>query len=101
MVRYKRAAVYVEEPRSRDVLGSVLKDLDLKEVDSGASAVLWMTDDDAVFYNSTVRDGLRIVSPVQVYLDLLKNPARGNEAAAEVLRRSILSRFKSGRTAQG
>jgi hypothetical protein len=98
MVRYKRAAVYVEDSRSQDVLADLLNDLDLKEVDSGASAVLWLTDDDSVFYNSEERDGLSTVSSLQVYLDLRRNPARGEEAAAELLRRSILPRFNPGST---
>lgn len=98
MVRYKRAAVYVEESRSRDVLADLLTDLDLKEVDSGASAVLWLTDDDSVFYNSEDRDGLSTVSSLQVYLDLRRNPARGEEAAAELLRRTILPSFNPGST---
>lgn len=93
MVRYKRAAVYVEESRSHDVLADLLKDLDLKEVDSGASAVLWLTDDDSVFYNAADQGGLSTVSSLQVYLDLRRNPARGEEAAAELLRRTILPRF--------
>lgn len=96
MVRYKRAAVYVEESESRDVLADLLKDLDLKEVDSGASAVLWLTDDDSVFYNASGRDDGSIVSSLQVYLDVRRNPARGEEAAAELLRRTILPRFNLG-----
>jgi hypothetical protein len=98
MVRYKRAAMYVAESRSHDVIADLLKDLDLKEVDSGASAVLWLTDDDSVFYNSEERDGLSTVSSLQVYLDLRHNPARGEEAAEELLRRTILPRFNPGST---
>lgn len=56
------------------------------------------TDDESVFYNSEERDGLSAVSSLQVYLDLRKNPARGEEAAAELLRRSILPRFSPGST---
>jgi hypothetical protein len=93
MVRYKRAAVYVREPRSQDIAGPLMKELDLKEVDSGSSAVLWFTNDEAVFFNSEDRDGERVVSPLQTYLDLARNPARGQEAADELLRRHLLPRF--------
>jgi hypothetical protein len=98
MVRFKRAAVYVAESGTRDVLAELLKDLDLKEVDSGASAILWLTEDDSVFYNAENRDGLSTVSPLQTYLDLRRNPARGEEAATELLRRTILPRFTTGST---
>lgn len=96
MVRYKRSAMYVAESSSRDVQADLLAALDLKVVDSGPSAVLWMTSDDAMFYNAADRDRLLTVSPLQTYLDLRSNPARGEEAAAELLRRTILPRFTTG-----
>jgi hypothetical protein len=97
MVRYKRAAVYIREPRSQDVVGPLIKELALKEVDSGSSAILWVTNDEAVFFNSEERDGEKLVSPLQAYLDLARNPARGQEAADELLRRHLLPRFADGR----
>lgn len=93
MVRHQRAAVYIREPRTRDVVGPLMQELDLKEVDSGASAILWVTDDEAVFFNSHDRDGEQVVSPLQAYLDLTRNPARGREAADELLRRHVLPMF--------
>jgi hypothetical protein len=91
MVRHKRAAFYILERGPRDVLRSLSAELDLKEVDSGPSAVLWVTSDDSVFYNASSRGGLTVVSPVQLYLDLMKNPARGREAAEEVAARLFKS----------
>lgn len=93
MVRYKRAAVYIHESRSPDVVSRLMRELDLKEVESGSTAVLWATDDEAVFFHSEEHDGVRVVSPVQAYLDLTRNPARGQEAAEELLRRYIRPRF--------
>ncbi len=93
MVRYTRPAIYLEEPRSGDVLRPLMRDLDLKEVDSGPSAVLWVTDDEAIFFNSAERDGVTVASPLQTYLDLVKNPARGQEAASELLQNQLLPRF--------
>lgn len=93
MVRYTRAAIYVEAQRSHDVLEPLMRDLDLKEVDSGPSAELWITDDEAIFFNSEERQGVRVVSPLQAYLDLVGNPSRGQEAATELLRRHLLPGF--------
>ncbi|MBS0197729.1 MAG: hypothetical protein JSR77_13320 [Planctomycetes bacterium] len=97
MVRHKRAAVYIQEALSRDVAGLMMRELELKEVDTGATAVLWVTEDDSVFYNCSKQDGLTIVSAVQAYLDLMRNPGRGREAAEQVLRWRGTSGLEAGR----
>ncbi len=86
MVRYQRSAVYIEEERGGEVLRDLLAELDMTEVETGATATLWITRDDSVFYRCVERGGLPVVSPVQLYLDLVQNPARGEEAAAEIAR---------------
>jgi hypothetical protein len=94
MVRYKRSAVYIREQRTRDVTWPLLRELQLKEVDTGPTLSLWITDDDSVFYNARVGDGAPVVSPLQLYLDLRHNPARGQEAADEVFHRYLEPAFR-------
>ncbi len=93
MVRYNRAAVYVAESPDRDVVAPLLADLDLKIVDTGATALLWITADESVFYRAQPLAGLLTVSPLQAYLDLRRNPARGPEAAAELLTSTLPPAF--------
>jgi hypothetical protein len=63
--------------------------LSRKEVPSGANVTLLSPYDDGVFYGAAEVDGLRIASPVQVYLDLVGYRGRGEEAATFLLEQVI------------
>ncbi|MBI5115193.1 hypothetical protein HZA56_01855 [Candidatus Poribacteria bacterium] len=75
-VRYHRAMAYVQ---SLD--HALLERLNLKETPTGANVTLLVPHDDGVFYGAAQFDEVQIVSAIQVYLDLLHFPARGEEAA--------------------
>ncbi|MGD9488167.1 MAG: type IV toxin-antitoxin system AbiEi family antitoxin [Calditrichaceae bacterium] len=55
--------------------------IDLKSVPSGQNVVLIKPYDNGVFYNSTEKDNIPVVSAIQIYLDLIQNKGRGEEAA--------------------
>lgn len=74
--RIKQLFAYVE----KDVT-LISSELDLKPVDSGANVTLLTPYDQGVFYGLQNVDGLVIVSPVQLYLDLHSYKGRGEEAA--------------------
>ena len=83
-VRYQRVMAYISgDPAPITTI------LGLKEVPSGANVTLLSPHDDGVLYGATEVDGLRIASPVQVYLDLIGYRGRGEEAAAFVLEQVI------------
>jgi hypothetical protein len=84
MVRYQRVMAYI----SGD-LTPVVTALGLKEVPSGVNVTLLSPYDDGVFYGAAEVDGLRIVAPVQVYLDMIGYRGRGEEAAAFLLEQVI------------
>ena len=63
--------------------------LELKEVASGANLSLVEPADKGVFVGSREVEGQRIVSPVQLYLDLKSMKGRGEEAAEAILERVI------------
>jgi hypothetical protein len=50
----------------------------------GANVWLVRPRDEGVFYGGGVRDGIRHVSAVQVYLDLKAQPERSEEAAGQL-----------------
>jgi hypothetical protein len=80
-VRYNRAMAYA---------ATMPEDLDLREVESGANVMLLGPyDEGGVFYGTQVIDDIRIVSPLQIYLDLKGYKGRGEEAA-EVLLRDVI-----------
>jgi hypothetical protein len=63
--------------------------LELKEVASGGNVSLVEPSDKGVFIGSREIEGQRIVSPVQLYLDLKSMKGRGEEAAEAILERII------------
>lgn len=83
-VRYIRAMAYVYNTRE-----DVASLLNLKEVESGANVTLLGPYDEGVFYGTQMIDDVRIVSPLQVYLDVKGYRGRGEEAA-EVLLRDVI-----------
>lgn len=85
MVRYKRIMLFVPERYQDEALSL----LELKEVTDGANVSILSPYDDGVFFDATEKDGIRIVSPIQAFLDLSNYRGRGEEAAQEILRKEI------------
>lgn len=85
-VRYNRAAIYVQS-----ISDSQLERWNLKKVTSGANVFLLEPYDTGVFYGSRNIDGCEIVSPVQIYLDLMGQSGRGEEAAQEIYEHELRS----------
>jgi hypothetical protein len=84
MVRYNSSTAYVER-----ITTDVLTSFGFKSVDSGANVSLWTPYDEFVFYDTRNIEGYNVVSPIQLYLDLAREPGRGSEAAMEIFDRSI------------
>lgn len=85
-LRYNLVFLYVQ-----DKTDDIVKALDLKEVPSGANVVLLEPYDEGVFYGvqEFQRKGqfqnFKVVSDVQLYLDLKSYKERGEEAAEFIL----------------
>ena len=71
-------AMYVSEPTRIDEWVAAL---DLRPVEAGANCTLLSPYDAGVLYRAHAIDGIRVVGNVQLYLDLIKDPARGREQA--------------------
>lgn len=97
MVRLSRITVWVE-PLPPAAWTDFKATTGGSRVESGENAMLWQTDDPAVF------DGLRTlgdpplptVSPVQLYLDLKSLAGRGEEAAEAIYERELAGCFARG-----
>ena len=79
-VRYQRSMVFCQGDPLR-----IAQELDLKQVPSGANLTMIQPYDEGVFYGAQDRDGIAVVSPIQTYLDLMSQAARGVEAAEALL----------------
>lgn len=75
-VRYHRIHCYVENS-----IDDLVKSLDLKSVTSGENIIFMNPSDDGVFYYTQRMEGVHLVSPIQLYLDLNTLSDRGKEAA--------------------
>jgi hypothetical protein len=80
-VRYKRSDIYVA-----DKIEVVAEAAGLKQVDTGSNLRLLGPYDEGVFYKATDIKGLQVACPVQVYLDVLAQRGRGEEAAESILK---------------
>lgn len=81
-VRYQRSFAYLEGN-----LEEIARQLRLKEVPGGANVSLLSPYDEGVFYGTREVEGIRVASPIQVYLDLIGFRGRGEEAAQPILER--------------
>lgn len=76
MTRYNRTQVYWEGDPEQLAAG-----VGLKQADTGANVHLLTPRDEGVFFAKQAVEGLPVVSSLQLYLDLQRDPARGEEAA--------------------
>lgn len=79
MTRYNRTQVYWGgDP------GLLAAGVALKPVETGANVHIFAPRDEGVFFGKEDVAGIPVVSPVQLYLDLQRDPARGEEAAEHI-----------------
>ncbi len=79
MVRYQKASIYLDGDA-----GTLLEALDWKVVSFGSNISLLIPYDEGVFLGEREINSIKIVSPVQTYLDLQSVRGRGQEAAEAI-----------------
>jgi len=79
---YNEVHIYI---RDKDNIKWFVKNLELREVEEGANIIFLLPFYKySVFYEIQKREGLNIVSDLQLYLDLYKYPIRGIEQAEHI-----------------
>ncbi len=89
MVKGQRAMIYVGAE-----IEKLAEKLNLTSVESGANVVLIKPYDEGVFWKSESIGDVMVANPIQVYLDLKRNPGRGEEAADQILKEIIRTRWQ-------
>jgi len=84
-LRYVRSFIYIEKGKVGETAGL----LKLKPVTSGPNVILMEPYDEGVFYGIQKIRGAKIVSDIQLYLDLINYRERGEEAAEFILEQRI------------
>ena len=83
-VRYNEVWVYI----SGDI-NDMMKKLDLRPTTSGANIRIFEPYDEGIFMDFREIRGVKVVSDIQLYVDLLTYPARGQEQAQRILEKNI------------
>jgi hypothetical protein len=86
--RYQQVFAYIDAG-----VEAIIRDLQLKTVESGPNVVLLRPYDDGVFYGQQEYDSIPVASPIQLYLDLAGHKGRGSEAAEHLLEHIIQPRW--------
>ena len=72
-----------------DILERNIKELPFKPMTSGGNVRIISPYDDGVYYGTRTIRGQSVASPIQCYLDLKDEKARGEEAAEAMLEQVI------------
>jgi len=86
--RYTRGFAYVSEG-----IQELATSLELKEVTTGPNFSILEPYDDGVFYGSRTIKGIRVVSDVQLYVDLVNYKGRGEESAKFLLEQRLKTQW--------
>lgn len=86
VVRYNKVHVFIE-PES---IKEAIEFLECRQVDTGANIMIYPLDEISYQAGSQIKDGVSVVSPIQVYLDCMQLKGRGEELAEAVMEREIL-----------
>ena len=87
--RYHRVHCYLDNR-----VDELAKTLDLRSVTSGENVILINPSDDGVFYDIQHIEGVQVVSPIQLYIDLRVSSDRGKEAADFMYKEIIEPKWK-------
>ncbi len=90
-VRPTNAHIYVKTEEDAKNWANLLG---LIPVEENGNVKFAIPKDEGVFYGSRTINGANVISYVQLYVDLLNYPGRGEEAAAEV-KKVIEKRWKA------
>lgn len=89
-VRPTNAHIYV---KSEEDAKKWADQLNLTPIEENGNVKFAVAEDPNIFYGSVIINGVRVVSDIQLFVDLLNYPARGEEAA-EAIYKKIEKRWK-------
>ena len=90
--RFRIATFYLSRQPGEDLK----REIGLREDPKGANVWLIVPNDEGVFFETSTREDVRHVHPVQVYLDLKGHPERSEEAAGSIKKEYLNWRKSDG-----
>ena len=97
MVRYTTVSAYIDVSTTPGATSELVQCMEAKPVDTGANLVLYPTRDESVFFGMRTLAEMSIVSPIQLYLDLVQVAGRGQDAANEIRTKELGPLFEQSR----
>lgn len=89
---YQEVHMYVGDKKALEYF---TKRMNLKSAEQGANLILMLPYyKHSVFYDSQIIDSLRVVSDIQLYLDLHRYPIRGLEQAEHLMDKKLKPLFE-------
>ncbi len=88
-LRYKRVFLYL----NKETIPEITRDLQWKSVDTGPNITVLEPYDEGVFYGTQKIQNKKVVSDVQLYLDLQGYKERGEEAAERIYEKRIKTKW--------
>ena len=70
---------------SEDIAAEIAGKIELKPMSRGSNVKFVLPYDEGVFYGTRVVRGVKVVSNVQLYVDLYNAPSRGGKPASQIL----------------
>jgi hypothetical protein len=98
MVRHSLVSAYVDVGANPTAMADLVQCMEAKPVDTGANLILYPTRDESVFFGMRTLAGMNVVSPIQLYLDLLQVAGRGEDAASEIMAKEIKPLFEKSKS---
>jgi hypothetical protein len=99
-VKYSRASIAVELPSLDELREHVMAESEAQPAQSGFN-MRFIAADPFDFYGAWAMSPYRVLSALQLYLQLCKNPARGEEAAEAIFRSKLRPRLETTQIASG
>jgi hypothetical protein len=87
-VRFMRFFSYIDGD-----IEKIAQGLQFKKVESGANVTILQPYDEGIFYGLQDIKGIKVVSDIQLYLDLKSYKGRGDEAAQAIFEQRIKTRW--------
>lgn len=81
--------IYISSDMRRKELTIFTKTLNISPIEKSGNVKLVTPYDEGIFYGSKVVNEVKIISPVQLYVDLFNYPGRGEEAAGKLLEKMV------------
>ena len=97
-VKYSRATIAVAQPTLIDLKERLMEEYEGQPVQSGSNVTFICAADPFDLFGMWTLNTFPVLSPIELYIQLRSNPARGEDAAEAILQKIIRPRFEAAKS---